>query len=77
MRCCGRPDRGGAGGAPSTPVVMTRNESAVSAAGNVLLIAKDEQAVRDELSWREGRLLQDSFGLDVRADCDRIVVTAD
>ena len=42
---------------------MTRNESAVSSAGNVLVIAKDEQAVRDELSWREGRLVFDQMTL--------------
>ena len=120
-----RLDRDAPGSGPSTPVVMTRNESAVSSAGNVLVIAKDEQAVRDELSWREGRLvfdqmtlaevaerfnryngtqlviegaaaerrfsgsfdannvdgfarlLHESFGLEVRNDGDRIVVTTD
>ena len=120
-----RLDRAATGSGPSAPVVMTRNESAVSAAGNVLVIAKDEQAVRDELSWREGRLvfdqmalaevaerfnryngtqlviegaaaerrfsgsfdannvdgfarlLHESFGLEVRSEGDRIVVTAD
>ena len=120
-----RLDRGEAGSGPSAPVVMTRNESAVSSAGNLLVIAKDEQAVRDELSWREGRLvfdqmtlaevaerfnryngtrlviegaaqerrfsgtfdannvdgfarlLHESFGLEVRSEGDRIVVTAD
>ena len=58
-----RLDRAATGSGPSAPVVMTRNESAVSAAGNVLVIAKDEQAVRDELSWREGRLVFDQMTL--------------
>lgn len=58
-----RLDRGPTGSAPSVPVVMTRNESAVSTAGNVLVIAKDEQSVRDELSWREGRLVFDQLTL--------------
>ena len=58
-----RLDRDASGSGPSAPVVMTRNESAVSAAGNVLVIAKDEQAVRDELSWREGRLVFDQMTL--------------
>ena len=58
-----RLDRGPTGAAPSVPVVMTRNESAVSTAGNVLVIAKDEQSVRDELSWREGRLVFDQLTL--------------
>lgn len=58
-----RLDRGPTGSVPSVPVVMTRNESAVSTAGNVLVIAKDEQSVRDELSWREGRLVFDQLTL--------------
>jgi transmembrane sensor len=63
-----RLDRGAPGGGPSVPVVMTRNESAVALAGNVLVVAKNEQAVRDELSWREGRLVFDQITLAEVAD---------
>ncbi len=60
------------GGPASKPVVMTRNESAVATAGNVLVIAKNEQAVRDELSWRVGRLVFDQMTLaDVAARFNR------
>lgn len=60
------------GGPASKPVVMTRNESAVATAGNVLVIARNEQAVRDELSWRVGRLVFDQMTLaDVAARFNR------
>jgi hypothetical protein len=52
-----------------------RSESAVSVAGNLSVIAKDEQLESNNI---EGfaRLLHESFGLNVRTEGDRIVITA-
>ena len=65
-------ERGSSGAGPIAPVVMTRNESAVATAGNVLVIERSEQQVRDELGWREGRLAFDGATLgEVAAEFNR------
>ena len=58
-----RLDRAEGGAGPVAPVVMTRNESAVSSAGNLLVIGKTEQQVANDLSWRDGRLVFDQLTL--------------
>lgn len=55
--------RANSGSGPVIPVVLTRNESAVSIADNLLRVGKTEQQVANELSWREGRLVFDQTPL--------------
>jgi transmembrane sensor len=65
-----RLDRGGAG--PEAAVLVTRNESAVSAAGNILVIERTAQQVKDELGWREGRVVFNGTTLaEVAAEFNR------
>ena len=65
-------ERATPGSGPAVPVVMTRNESAVATAGNVLVLDRTEQQVRDELGWREGRLSFDGATLgEVAAEFNR------
>ena len=65
-----RLDRGGAG--PEAAVLVTRSESAVSAAGNVLVIERTAQQVKDELGWREGRVVFNGTTLaEVAAEFNR------
>ena len=67
-----RLDRADSGRGPSDPVVMTRNEAAVAQSGSVLVIARSDQQVRDELSWREGQLAFDQLTLgEVAAEFNR------
>ena len=67
-----RLDRAASGGTPSAPVVMTRNEAAVAQSGSVLVIARSDEQVRDELSWREGQLAFDQMTLgEVAAEFNR------
>lgn len=67
-----RLDRAEGGRGPSDPVVITRNEAAVARSGSVLVIARTEQQVRDELSWREGQLAFDQLTLgEVAAEFNR------
>ena len=65
-----RVDRGGAG--PDASVLLTRNESAVSSAGNVLVIERTERQVKDQLGWREGRVVFNGTDLaEVAAEFNR------
>ncbi len=67
-----RLDRAPTGAAPSTPVVMTRNEAVVAQDGSVLVISRTDQEVRDELSWRKGQLAFEQMTLgDVAAEFNR------
>ena len=67
-----RLDRGPTGAAPSTPVVMTRNDAVVAQGGSVLVISRTDQQVRDELSWRQGQLAFEQMALgDVAAEFNR------
>ena len=65
-------DRASTGGVPVTPVVMGRNEAAVTQAGSVLVLDRSARQVQDELSWRQGHLAFDQLTLgEVAAEFNR------
>lgn len=45
------------------PTVLTRNQAAVTNAGNVLVMPKAPKQIDDELSWRQGKLVFDQTTL--------------
>ena len=65
-------DRASTGGMPATPIVMERNEAAVTQAGSVLVLDRSAEQVQDELSWRQGQLAFDQLTLaEVAAEFNR------
>jgi transmembrane sensor len=69
-----RLDLAGAAGrdVAATSTTLTRNDSAVSEIGGVLVATKTPQQTQKELSWREGRLEFDNMSLnDIAAEFNR------
>ncbi len=67
-----RLDRAQTAGTPVAPVVMTRNESAVTDGGSVLVIGRTDDQVKRDLSWRQGQLAFDQLTLgEVAAEFNR------